>query len=284
MVDADGNTHLDLTSGGGHLALGYNHRADSKEWDQFIMNNYNLNMTPLVNQHDLINRVFMNSAPKGLDKVHLLEDISGSVANDWAIRGAFIKHHEKVTGKSFDYEEMIAARKNELDLDYKIISFTGAMHGHTIGTLSHSSTPLKYNLPQYENETITFPENEADESRALEDFENSLSNGNIAGVIVEPLNSWNYTSASKNFYQNIRRIAAEHEATFIIDETFTGCGASGQYWAHEAWELEKPADVVTFGRRTQASGLYTTSDFMPSFFYKLYNKGDCEPIRIMQLD
>jgi 4-aminobutyrate aminotransferase-like enzyme len=36
-----------------------------------------------------------------------------------------------------------------------------------------------------------------------------------------------------------------------VDEVQTGCGASGQFWAHEAWQLPTPPDAVTFSKKMQ---------------------------------
>lgn len=32
----------------------------------------------------------------------------------------------------------------------------------------------------------------------------------------------------------------------IVDEVQTGVGATGHFWAHEAWGLKTPPDFVTF--------------------------------------
>lgn len=49
-------------------------------------------------------------------------------------------------------------------------------------------------------------------------------------------------------------IAHENEALVVVDETNTGCGATGRgFWAYDGSQ----ADYVTFGKRTQATGYYS---------------------------
>lgn len=47
---------------------------------------------------------------------------------------------------------------------------------------------------------------------------------------------------------------------FIVDEVQTGIGATGHMWAHEAWELDDPPDMVSFSKKAQIGGYYYTDD------------------------
>jgi 4-aminobutyrate aminotransferase-like enzyme len=52
-------------------------------------------------------------------------------------------------------------------------------------------------------------------------------------------------------------LAHESNADLIVDETNTGCGATGTgFWAYTGSQ----ADYVTFGKRTQASGFFKNCD------------------------
>ena len=50
---------------------------------------------------------------------------------------------------------------------------------------------------------------------------------------------------------------------FIVDEVQTSVGATGKYWAHEDWDLPSPPDFMTFAKKMQASGVYSTKKFKP---------------------
>ena len=266
-----------MVSGGGHLPLGYNHKsllkiADAKIHDRFLKNNVSFTFGPPPDATKLYKSTFRPVSPyKNMKKVHLTPDISGELANENALRAAFVKHHYNTSTDASDYS---------------VISFAGANHGSTLATLSLSTSPQKANLPMKENWTILdFPDNKSDESRVLENYEHAIrkGDGKVAAVIVSPLQSLTYQNASGDFYKNLRNIAAEHGITFIVDETFTGCGASGTYWAHEQWKLDHQPDLVTFGRRTQASGFYATRDFLPKEAgWQFFNRQTADGTRMIQ--
>ncbi len=67
--------------------------------------------------------------------------------------------------------------------------------------------------------------------------------------------------ATPYFYRQLRKIAAQNNIPFIVDETRTGVGSSGKMWAHEHWNLADHADIVTFGGRSGISGFYSTIAF-----------------------
>lgn len=60
---------------------------------------------------------------------------------------------------------------------------------------------------------------------------------------------------SSELISQIGQIAHEAGALLIVDETNTGCGATGNFWAYNGDQ----ADYVTFGKRTQATGYYHNS-------------------------
>lgn len=49
----------------------------------------------------------------------------------------------------------------------------------------------------------------------------------VAAVLIEPTQQQTGYVASNEFLSELRRVAHEHEAALIIDETSTGCAASG---------------------------------------------------------
>jgi 4-aminobutyrate aminotransferase-like enzyme len=61
---------------------------------------------------------------------------------------------------------------------------------------------------------------------------------------------------SSKLISAIGQIAHENEAMLLVDETNSGCGATGQgFWAYDGSE----ADYVSFGKRTQATGYYSAN-------------------------
>lgn len=72
--------------------------------------------------------------------------------------------------------------------------------------------------------------------------------------MIEPTASQSGHSASDSFLMQLHAVAHENGAALIVDETNTGAGASGCGF----WRYSGPADYVTFGKRTQLTGYYTS--------------------------
>ena len=53
--------------------------------------------------------------------------------------------------------------------------------------------------------------------------------------------------------RDLASLARQHDAALIVDETNTGCGASGKGF----WQNDVSADYVAFGKRMQVSGYFS---------------------------
>lgn len=69
-------------------------------------------------------------------------------------------------------------------------------------------------------------------------MEDLLRAGDVAAVIVEPIQTAGTRCASDNFYRELRKLVGNYDSSFIVNEAQTGCGATGRMWAHEKWGLE----------------------------------------------
>lgn len=88
--------------------------------------------------------------------------------------------------------------------------------------------------------------------------------------------------ASPEFFRELQAICKRNDVLFIVDEVQTGVGATGTFWAHEAWNLPTPPDMVTFSKKFQAAGFYTSPHLRPAQPYRLYNTWMGDPVRAMQ--
>src|SRR5262249_42801020 len=77
---------------------------------------------------------------------------------------------------------------------------------------------------------------------------------------------------------------SERGVAFIIDEVQTGGGATGTFWAHEAWELGEPPDLVTFSKKMQLGGYFCREEFAPPEPYRIFNTFLGDPLRAAQLE
>lgn len=174
FVDADGNTILDMNGGIGNNPLGWNHDAmikftQSKECDRFLIQTPSLMTMPPADYTDMLGRIMMPVRPHGMGHVILSHDIS-SRANEEAIKAAFkIKALHDRDGSKYSVEQLESSRWNQAPgtPNYKVVCFSNAFHGFTLGTLSGSHHPGKANLPMFNWPVVDFPTGESDEERAL---------------------------------------------------------------------------------------------------------------------
>lgn len=76
----------------------------------------------------------------------------------------------------------------------------------------------------------------------------------MAALVVAPVQCGTGFAASDNFMKELRGITQDSETALIVDETHTGCGATGKgFWAYTG-----PADYVVFGKKTQITGFFST--------------------------
>ncbi len=93
----------------------------------------------------------------------------------------------------------------------------------------------------------------------LDSVESALNKDEVAAVVLEPMNTTTGHSCSPSFASELSQLAKSRSAAFVVDETNTGCGSTGSYWASEKWEMDD-IDYLTFGNRTQVSGFYSSKD------------------------
>src|SRR5262249_43228554 len=109
--------------------------------------------------------------------------------------------------------------------------------------------------------------------------------GDLAAVIVEPIQGeGGDCHASADFFRALRSLARTHGVAFIADEVQTCGGSTGTWWAHEAWGLDDPPDIVTFSKKMQIGGYYCREDFFPAEPLRIFNTFLGDPLRLAQLE
>jgi 4-aminobutyrate aminotransferase/(S)-3-amino-2-methylpropionate transaminase len=305
VVDADGNTLLDVFSQIASLAVGYNNPSVIEAlrdpgWMTYMVNRPALGIMPPKGWPELLQSTFMQVAPTGLSQVFTA--MCGSCANECAYKAVFMTHqNRKRGGKPFTEEELQSCMRNQPpgSPNLSILSFQGGFHGRTFGTLSTTcSKPIhKVDIPAFDWPKAPFPklkypleehaeENRREEQRCLEKVREIIKTYRVpvAGCVVEPIqaeggDNW----ASPEFFRGLRDITKELGVALIVDEVQTGVAATGRFWAHEHWGLTTPPDIVTFSKKMQCAGFYHNIDFRPSEGYRNFNTWMGDPARVFLL-
>lgn len=77
---------------------------------------------------------------------------------------------------------------------------------------------------------LAYPEHS---EKALDEVRAALKAGNIAAVMIEPVNWSTGVVLDSTVINQIGKLAHEFDAALIVDETNTGAGATGKgFWAY----------------------------------------------------
>ena len=152
-----------------------------------------------------------------------------------------------------------------------LISFLGAFHGRTYGSMSLSSSkylhrtkfqpllPGIYHAPYPNPYHKPFDVPEEKLGRACVDYiENTMlrhlvSPHEVAGIFVETIQGeGGYVVPPDDFYPALRDLCDRHEIPLVVDEVQSGMGRTGKMFAIEHWGVEP--DVVCIAKGV-ASGM-----------------------------
>jgi len=309
VVDADGNTMLDVFTSISSIPIGYNHPNLMKAFDdphdfKALINRPALGVYPATDWAERLNKVLMSVAPQGLDQVTTM--MCGSCANENSFKMMYFKYMDDLRGgRDFTQEEMDSCMVNQAPGTPKlsVLSFHGGFHGRTAASLSctHSKPIHKLDVPLYDWPVADFPrykypleehvrENAAEDQRCLAMVEEILENqkkiGNpCAGMIVEPIQSegGDY-HGSKEWFQGLQKVCARHNCAYMIDEVQTGGGPTGKIWAYEHFDLPEAPDIVSFSKKMLTGGIYHKKAFRPKQAYRIFNTWVGDPSKLILLD
>lgn len=113
-----------------------------------------------------------------------------------------------------------------------------------------------------------FPDFDWAKVSTIEELKVELSRGDIAGVLVEPIQStFGDNHLPKDFLQDVSKVSKEFDVPVIYDEVQTGFGTTGKVWCFEHFDI-KP-DIVAFGKKTQVSGVMTSEKYSSGLDHRL---------------
>ena len=146
-----------------------------------------------------------------------------------------------------------------------VIHLNEAFHGRTGYTMSLTNSSAsdykvkyfpKFDWTRVHNPAIHWTKDQdivAKEAESLIQMREALELGNVAAIILEPIQGEGGDNHfRKEYLQAVRKLADDHNALLIFDEVQTGLGLTGEMWAYE--HFVKP-DIISFGKKSQVCGI-----------------------------
>lgn len=210
--DAEGNDYLDMLAGFGVMGLGRHHPVVRKALhdvlDAGLADLTRFDCPPLPG---LLAEKLLGHAPH-LDRVFFGN--SGTEAVETALKFA-----RYATGKP------------------RILYCVHAFHGLTTGSLSVNGED------GFRDGFAPLLPDTAVELGDLEALERELRRGDVAGLIVEPIQGKGVHAAPPGYLGAARELLHKHKALLIADEVQTGIGRTGDFFAYQHEEGVEP-DLV----------------------------------------
>ena len=219
VYDADGKAYTDWVAGIAVNALGYGdaelQRAVAAQMDTGL-----IHVSGLYHTQPMVELAQALCDMSFADKVYFCN--SGAEAVEGALKFA----------RKFAY---VNERANKT----KVVSFSDAFHGRTMGALAVTpkpkyQTPFKPMVPG----AVVGEFNNVQSARELIDAD-------TVAVIIEPIQGeGGINVASAEFLQALRALCDEHDAALIFDEIQCGLGRTGDLWAHSIADVSPDIMVL----------------------------------------
>lgn len=241
MWDADGKEYIDFFAGAGTLNYGHNNDIMQDKMIEYIQNDgvvHSLDMatTPRGEFLKQFNEKIL--APRNLDYKIMFPGPTGTNSVEAALKIA-----RKVTGRD------------------KIISFTNAFHGMTLGSLAVTGNESKRKGAGISlGDAVFMPfDNFVEGQDSIEFIETFLSGSSSgvdlpAAIIVETVQGeGGINSASFEWLKRLEEIANRFDIIFIVDDIQAGCGRTGTFFSFEEAGLNP--DIVCLSKSLGGIGL-----------------------------
>ena len=267
-TDADGNVLLDFTSHVGAAPLGYNNPELLERMEAFEM----VDPVKIAGQDfyttagdpadpdfpgpgELMERL-TEVSPGGMDTVFLSN--SGAEAVENALKVCYDD-----TGGKYG------------------ITFEGAFHGRTLGTLSLNRSKEVYRrkfpeLPSVHDAPFCrdsacspatcdcgfFAGDTSTLRRMLDPERGHVNADEVSYLILEPIQGeGGYHVPSKAFTEEVAALCDRHDILLVADEIQSGIGRTGEFWASDGFAIEP--DVICAAKGARVGATIASADVFP---------------------
>ena len=223
IIDENGDRYLDLLSGIGVNALGYNHPALK---ETLVRQGTRLIHTSNLYYHEFVSQLAERlTRITGLDRVFFGN--SGTEANEAALKLA--RAHAGLL------------RSEGKQIGTKFLALEHSFHGRTYGTMA-ATYKAKYREPfapvMSGVEFVRFND--------IEDLRAKFSN-EVCGILVEAIQGeGGVIPIAQDFIDETRKLTASTGALLIADEIQAGMGRTGKWCAYQHYGIHP--DIVTLAK------------------------------------
>ena len=226
VQDVDGNRFLDFAAGVSVCIAGHSHprivSAVQEQVAKLVHIGCDDFYTPAA--VDLMERLASIGPGRGAKRVLLT--VSGAEAVEAAFKLA--RYH---TGRQW------------------VVGFRGANHGRSMGALSLTCSDARSNLgfeplvPMVAH--VPYGDTEALEADL---FRYKMAPTDVAAIFVEPIQATGpYTIPEASFFSRLRTICDRHGILLVVDETHTGMGRSGKWFAIQHFGVVPDVSLIASG-------------------------------------
>ncbi len=216
VYDSDGKKYLDLYGGHAVALTGHCHprivRAVHEQVDRLIF--YSNVVYSSIRAY--ASRELVEVAPENMDRVFFCN--SGTESNETAMKIA-----RRFTGKK------------------TIVAMEGGFHGRTTGALGATA------LGSYRKQFSPLIEDYRFIPFGDEDILDSALDDDVAGIILEPIQSMaGVKMAEDAYYRRLREVCTQRGTVLIFDEVQTGLGRTGSWFFGDA--IGVAPDIITMAK------------------------------------
>jgi 4-aminobutyrate aminotransferase len=270
-TDLDGNVFLDFTCHIGAAPLGYDNPKITERMAEF----------DLIDPLKIAGQDFYAGSSGGPDDpeipgaAQLMERLV-EASSQYEMDTVFLSN----SGAEAIENAMKISYANTPERKYGI-TFLGAFHGRTLGTLSMTRAGDVYTRSYPEiagTRTVPFCEDRTcDEAscscgffaggrsqleRMLDPERGYLDPAEVAFLILEPVQGvGGYRFPSDAFMEEVQRTCETHDVHLIVDEIQSGVGRTGKMWASDHYAIEP--DVICSAKALRSGATISRADVFP---------------------
>lgn len=242
LYDSEGKEYLDFFSGAGALNYGHNNPRMQEKLIEYITGN------GVTHSLDMATRA----------KVEFLEAFSEIILEPRHL--AYKVQFPGPTGTNSVESALKLARK--ITGRHKIMSFTNAFHGMTLGALTISGNRFKREGAGLEltyGMSMPYDNYFGDETDSIEYIDALLQDGGSgvdlpAAAIVETIQAESGINvASWEWLQRLEALCRKYEMLLIVDDVQVGCGRTGPFFSFEPAGISP--DVICLSKSISGYGL-----------------------------